>query len=165
MKRNFLALPQLVASLFTFLFSFICLQGFAQEVSKEYDRIGKFDKGVALVWTNKLVGMIKTNGKEIVKPEYEKIGSFGSDNLAFTTKEGKIGIINLEGKVIVPNLYESISQFRGSYAMTKRDGLYGIINRKGKVLVDNKYQKLKLGKYGDVRAVKDGQEILLDIKD
>lgn len=150
-----------------FLLLTICtLQGFAQEISKEYDRIGKFGKGgVALVWKNKLVGMINTSGKELVKPEYEKIGSFGSDNLAFTTMHGKIGIINLQGKVIVQNEYESISQFNGSLAVTKKDGLYGIINKKGKVLVKNEYQKLKVGKYGDVRAVKDGQEVLLDIKD
>jgi hypothetical protein len=147
------------------LLTILSLEGFAQEISKEYDRIGKFDKGVALVWKNKLVGLIKPNGKEIVKPEYEKIGSFGSDNLAFTTKDGKIGIINLEGKVIAPNIYESISPFHGSRAITKKDGLYGIINKQGKVLVENKYQKLKVGKYGDVRAIKDGQEILLDIKD
>lgn len=141
------------------------LQSYAQEISKEYDRIGRFDKGVAYVWKNKLVGLIKPNGKEIVKPEYEKIGSFGSDNLAFTTKDGKIGIINLEGKVIVNNEYESIAPFKGNLAITKKDGLYGVVNKKGKVLVDNKYQKLKVGKYGDVRAVKDGQEVLLDIKD
>ncbi len=148
------------------LLTIFTLQGFAQEISKEYDRIGKFGKGgVALVWKNKLVGLIKSNGKELVKPEYEKIGTFGGDNLAFTTKDGKIGIINLEGKVIVPNEYESISQFNGSLAITKKDGLYGIINKKGKVLVKNEYQKLKVGKYGDVRAVKDGQEVLLDIKD
>ncbi|MEP7237786.1 MAG: WG repeat-containing protein [Ferruginibacter sp.] len=147
------------------LLTIFSLQSFAQETSKGYDRIGRFDHGVALVWKNKLVGMIKINGKEIVKPEYEKIGSFGGDNLAFTTRDGMIGIINLEGKVVVHNIYQSISQFKGSYAITKMDGLYGIINKKGKVLVDNKYQKLKMGKYGDVRAVKDGQEILLDIKD
>jgi hypothetical protein len=147
------------------LLTIFTLPVFAQEISKEYDRIGKFDKGVALVWKNKLVGLIRANGKELVKPEYEKIGSFGSDNLAFTTMDGKIGIINLEGKVIVLNIYQSISQFNGSLAITKKDGLYGIINKKGKVLVENKYQKLKLGKYGDVRAVKDGQEVLLNIKD
>jgi hypothetical protein len=143
------------------MYTFNC---FAQEVSKEYDRIGKFEKGVALVWKDKLIGMIKPNGKEIVKPQYQKIGSFGSDNLAFTKKDGKVGIINLEGKVIAQNVYESIEQFRGSYAITKKDGLYGIINKQGKVLIENKYQKLKMGKYGDVRAVKDGQEVLLDVK-
>ncbi len=83
----------------------------------------------------------------------------------FTTMYGKIGIINLEGKVIVKNEYESISQFSGQLAKTKRDGLYGIINKKGKVLVKNEYQKLTVDKYGGVRAVKDGQEVLLDIKD
>ncbi len=152
--------------MFFLLLTIFTLQASAQEISKEYDKIGKFGKGgVALVWKNKLVGLIKANGKELVKPEYEKIGAFGSDNLAFTTRDGKIGIINLEGKVIVQNEYESISQFHGSLAITKKDGLYGIINKKGKVLVKNEYQKLKVGKYGDVRAVKDGQEILLDIKD
>lgn len=148
------------------LLTLFTLQGFAQEISKEYDRIGKFGRGgVALVWKNKLVGLINKDGKELAKPEYEKIGAFGSDNLAFTTMSGKVGIINLDGKVIVRNDYESISQFNGALAITKKDGLYGIINKKGKVLVKNEYQKLKVGKYGDVRAVKDGQEILLDIKD
>jgi len=141
------------------------LPAFAQEISKEYDRIGNFNsRGVALVWKNKLVGMINKNGKELAKPEYEKIGSFGSDNLAFTTMYGKIGIINLDGKVIVQNEYEHISQFNGQLAVTKKDGLLGIINKKGKVLVKNEYQKLRVDKYGGVRAVKDGQEVLLDIK-
>ena len=147
------------------LLTLFTLQSFAQEVSKAYDRIGKPNRGVALVWKNNLVGMIKASGKEIVKPEYEKIGSFGSDNLAFTTKEGRIGIINLEGKVIVQNDYESISQFKGAYAITKKNGLYGMVNKQGKVVIKNEYEKIKLGKYGDVRAVKEGQEVMLDIKD
>lgn len=151
--------------IFLLLLVLCSIQCLAQEISKEYDRIGKFNNGVAFVWKNKLVGMIRQNGKEIVKPQYEKIGSFGSDNLAFTTLNGKIGMISIEGKVIVQNIYESISSFRGSLAITKKDGLYGIINKKGKVLVENKYQKLKLGNHGDARAVKDGQEVLLDVKD
>ncbi len=147
------------------LLTLCTVQCFAQEISKEYDRIGRFDHGVAFVWKNKLVGLIRQNGKEIVKPEYEKISSFGGDNLAFTTRYGKIGIISIEGKVVVQNIYESIGSFRGSLAITKKDGLYGIINKKGKVLVENKYQKIKIGNHGDVRAVKDGQEVLLDVKD
>ena len=147
------------------LLTLFTIKGFAQEISKEYDRIGKFSHGIALVWKNKLVGVIRQNGKEIVKPEYEKIGSFGSDNLAFTTKDGKVGVLNSEGKVIVPNVYESIAPFKGSYAITKKDGLYGMVNKKGKVVIANEYEKLRLGKAGDVRAVKAGQEVLLNVKD
>lgn len=146
------------------LLVFFSVKAFSQEVSKEYDRIGRFDRGVALVWKNKLVGIIKANGKELVKPEYEKIGSFGGDNLAFTTKEGKIGVISLEGKVIVQNDYESIAPFKGSYAITKKNGLYGMVNKQGKVVIQNEYERIKVGRYGDIRAIKQGQEIMLDIK-
>lgn len=149
-----------------FMLLTICtIQGFAQEVSKEYDRIGKFYNGIALVWKNGKVGLIKQSGKEIVSPEYDKIGSFGNDALAYTTKDGKTGVINTEGKVIVPNLYESIAPFKGSYAITKKEGLYGMVNKQGKVVIENKYEKIKVGRYGDIRAVKEGKEILLDIKD
>jgi len=147
------------------LLALFSVKAYAQEVSKEYDRIGRFERGVALVWKNKLVGMIRSNGKELVKPEYEKIGSFGSDNLAFTTKEGRVGVINLEGKVIVPNDYESIAPFKGAYAITKKNGLYGMVNKQGKVVIKNEYERIKVGKYGDIRAIKQGQEIMLDIKD
>ena len=85
--------------IFLFLTLFT-LQGFAQEVSKEYDKIGKFYHGVAIVWKNGLCGVIKSNGKEIVKPEYEKIRPFGSDGISYTTKEGKTGLLSIEGKVI-----------------------------------------------------------------
>ena len=141
------------------------LQGFAQEVSKQYDRIGKFNRGIALVWKNGKIGLIKQSGKEIVSPEYDKIGTFGNDALAYTTKDGKAGVINMEGKVIVANRYESIGGFKGAYAITKKDGLYGMINKQGKVVIENKYEKIKVGRYGDIRAVKEGQEILIDIKD
>ncbi|HEX2683350.1 MAG TPA: WG repeat-containing protein [Ferruginibacter sp.] len=151
--------------LIVLLVTLFTLQGFSQEVSKQYDRIGKFNRGVAMVWKNGKVGLIKQNGKEIAAPEYDKIGNFGSDALAYTTKDGKIGVINMEGKVIVENSYESIAPYHGSYAITKKDGLYGMINRAGKVVIKNEYQKIRMGRYGDIRAVKDGQEIMLDIKD
>ena len=147
------------------LLTLFTLQGFSQEVSKEYDKIGRFNDGIAFVWKNGKVGLIKQNGKEIASPEYDKIGNFGNDGLAYTTKDGKIGVINKEGKVIVENIYESIAPFKGSYAITKKGGLYGMINRSGKVVIENKYEKIKVGRYGEIRAVKEGSEIMLDIKD
>jgi WG containing repeat len=147
------------------LLTLFTIEGFAQEISKQYDRIGRFSRGVALVWKNGQVGMIKQSGKEIIKPEYDKIGSFGSDAIATTTKEGKIGLINMEGKVIAPNIYESIAPFRGAYAITKKDGLYGMINKQGKVVIKNEYERIRVGRYGDIRATKQGQEIMIDIKD
>jgi hypothetical protein len=33
------------------------------------------------------------------------------------------------------------------------------------VVVENKYSSLKIGGHGEIRAVKDGQEVMLDVKD
>ena len=142
----------------------LTLPGFAQEISKEYDKIGRFYNGVAVVWKNGLCGLILQSGKEIVAPEYAKISPFGRDAVAYTVKDGKTGLINNDGKVIAPNLYESISGFRGSYAVTKKTGLYGMINRQGKVVVENKYESIKIGAHGEIRATKDGKEVMLDVK-
>ena len=52
----------------------------------------------------------------------------------------------MAGKVVVPNTYEYISGFKGSYAITRKNGLAGIINKQGKVLVENKYEKITIGR-------------------
>ena len=146
--------------LFITLFS---LQAFAQE-SKQYDKIGRFSKGLAIVWRAGHCGIITQGGKELVKPEYDKIGTFGNDGLAYTTKEGKVGLMNMEGKVVVPNIYESISRFNGYYAITRKNGLAGMINKQGKILIANEYENIKVGRNGEVRGVKDGRETLMELK-
>lgn len=151
--------------IFLFLFSVIFLNGFSQEVTKQYDKIGKFTKGHAIVWKNGHCGLISQDGKEIIKPSYDKIGAFGNDAIAYTTKDGKMGLINLQGKIIVQNIYEDISGFKGFYAITRKNGLAGIINKSGKVLIDNKYESIKIEKNGVIRGVKDGKALLLDLND
>ncbi|MBK8521066.1 MAG: WG repeat-containing protein [Ferruginibacter sp.] len=147
--------------IFLTLFAF---QGFAQEVSSQYDKIGKFNKGLAIVWKNGHCGILSQDGREIVKPTYDKISSFGNDALAYTTRDGKMGLLNMEGRIIAPNIYESISGFKGSFAITRKNGLAGMINKQGKVLIENKYEKITIGKNNAIRAVKDGQEMMLDVK-
>jgi hypothetical protein len=57
--------------------------------------------------------------------------------------DGLVGLINMQGKVIVPNIYGSISAFNGSFAITRKNGLAGMINKQGKVLIENKYEDIK----------------------
>lgn len=147
------------------LFTTFIIQGFSQEVTKQYDKIGKFKKGTAIVWKSGHCGLINQSGKEIIKPQFDKISLFGNDAIAYTVKDGKVGLINLDGKIIVQNIYDEIGQFNGVYAITRKSGLAGVINKQGKILVENKYEKIKIGKHGDIRAVKNGTEVLLDLKD
>lgn len=122
------------------------------ELSAKYDKIGKFEKGVAIVRKNDMVGVINSEGKEIIKPEYDKISGFGNDGIAYTHKKDLVGLINREGRVIVDNSYDYIGHFKSGNAIVKKNGLAGVINKEGKMIVDMKYNKLSCEEGGVIRA-------------
>lgn len=152
-------------NVFVILLSIITLSVFAQKTSAQYDKIGKFNQGVALVWKNGKVGLITQDGKELIKPQYEAISGFGRDGIAYTTKNGLKGLINMTGKVIVDNIYGDIGSFHGFWAITRKNGLAGMINKQGKVLIPNEYETIKVEKGGIVRAIKSGKEVILNLED
>ena len=138
---------------------------FAQEVTKQYDKIEKFNQGVAVAWENGKCGLVTQDGKEILKPQFDHIGRFGRDGIAYTTKKGLKGLIDMTGRIIVDNIYGDISGFNGPWAITRKNGLAGMINKKGKVLVENKYETIRVEKGGLIRAVISGKEVILNLKD
>lgn len=137
----------------------------AQEVTKQYDKIEKFDQGVAVMWHNGKCGLVSQTGKEIIKPQYDNIGRFGRDGIAYTHKNGLMGLINMTGKVIVDNIYGDIGRFNGPWAITRKNGLAGMINKQGKVLIENKYELIKVEKGGVIRGVIQGKEVLLSVEE
>lgn len=137
----------------------------AQEVTQQYDKIEKFNQGVAVMWKNGKCGLVTQSGKELIKPTYDNIGHFGRDGIAYTTKGGLMGMVNMTGKVIVDNIYGDIGRFNGFYAITRKNGLAGMINKQGKVLIENKYETIRVEKGGIIRAVINGKEVILTLKD
>lgn len=134
----------------------------SKEISGKYDKIGKFEKGVAIVHKNGMVGLINSDGKEIVKPEYEKISGFGNDGIAYSYKKGLVGLINRDGKVIIDNLYDYIGHFKDRFATVKKNGLTGIVDKNGNIVVEIKYDKLKVEAGGIFKATNpDGTEVLV----
>ena len=59
-------------------------------------------------------------------------------------KNGKYGIISLEGKEITPAIYEEIDtlQYKEGELLVKKEGKYGIINLKGYELIENLYDQI-----------------------
>lgn len=134
------------------LLSFDLVMAQSSEISGKYDKIGKFEKGVAIVRLKDKVGVINSDGKEIVKPEYDKISAFGNDGIAYTRKKDLVGLISREGKVIADNQYDYIGHFKSGNAIIKKNGLSGVVNRDGKIIVDLKYNKLSCEENGVIRA-------------
>ncbi|HLP22082.1 MAG TPA: WG repeat-containing protein [Chitinophagales bacterium] len=151
--------------IFGLLLIALSFSAIAQEVTQQYDKIEKFNQGVAIAWKNGKCGLITQDGKEVIKPQYDRISGFGRDGIAYTTKKGLIGLINMTGKVIVDNIYGDIGRFNGPWAITRKNGLAGMINKQGKVLIENKYETIHVEKGGIIRAVIDGKEVILNLKD
>jgi len=149
--------------LFAILLLIMSVVMYAQEVTKQYDKIEKFNQGVAVAWENGKAGLVTQAGKEIIKPQFDQIGRFGRDGIAYTTKKGLKGLIDMTGKVIVDNIYGDIGGFNGPWAITRKNGLAGMINKQGKVLVENKYETIRVEKAGVIRAVIGGKEVLLNL--
>ncbi len=132
------------------------------EVSGNYDKIGKFEHGIAIVHKGGMVGAINSEGKEVIKPEYERLSGFGGDGLSYSYKHGMVGLISKTGKVIIDNQYEYIGHFKDGYATIRKNGLTGIVDRSGKIVVDIKYDKLKCEAGGVFKATNaDGTEVLV----
>lgn len=65
------------------------------------------------------------------------------------SKDGKYGIIDLNGKKITNAIYEEIDtlQYKEGELLVKKDGKYGVINIKGATLVKTNYDKIETDKY------------------
>ena len=146
--------------IFTFLIS-LHAQAQQTEVSGKYDNIGKFYNGIAFVRLNGKVGAINSNGKEVIKPEWDKLTNFGKDGIGFAHKDGLVGLITKDGKIILKPIYERIGNFKYGRATITKNNLVGIVDANGKILIEPKYQKLTIDKGGLIRATENGTEVLL----
>ena len=106
-----------IVSIIAILFSQLILAQ-STEVSGKYDKIGKFVKGIAIVHKNGFVGAINSEGKEIIKPEYERLSGFGDDGISYSYKNGMVGLITKEGQVILDNEYDYIGHFKDGWQLT-----------------------------------------------
>ena len=65
------------------------------------------------------------------------------------SKDGKYGIIDIDGKKITYAIYDEIEtlQFKEGELLVKKDGKYGVINIKGTTLVKTEYDGIESDRY------------------
>ncbi len=64
-------------------------------------------------------------------------------------KDGKYGLLNLEGKEITKAIYEQIDSlpYKEGELLVKQNEKYGVINIKGNVLVESQYDEIQVDEY------------------
>ncbi len=119
---------------------FICITGYNQE-KEEYDSI---------VYNEK---------KEILFKDYENVQAIPIDTNIDSTpyekstleykKEGKYGLLNINGKKITDAIYESINSinYKEGCFLVKQNNLVGVINLNGKTIIETKYETITSDNY------------------
>lgn len=119
---------------------FICIGEYDKE-KKEYDMKAFNDKGEQLFSEYEKIEaiLVETN---IETTPYEK------STLAYR-KDGKYGLINLEGKVITEPIYEEITSmhYKEGTFFVKQEEKVGVINLKGKEVIKPEYETITSDNY------------------
>ena len=83
-------------------------------------------------------------------------------NVLKVKKDGKYGVINLDGKEVVACEYDDITALKGvtNSLVTTKDGKKGLVDNTGSVIIDNNYKDIKAltDRYEDGYVVQDTSE-------
>lgn len=116
------------------------------------------EKDIFFCYNDENVEALNSKGEKLYT-DFEKVEPIKLKNVATTLnyekssfkfeKDGKYGLINLEGKVIAKNEYESIENLglcEGIF-LVKQNGKYGLINVNGKTIIKPNYDNIKSDEY------------------
>lgn len=118
--------------------------------------------GVPFVVEGK-IGLMKGDGKWLLEPNYDELGSFSENGLAPASIDGKYGYINRKGDFVIEPRYTAAFEFSEGMAVVGSNGKFGYINEKGKVVIQPQF--FKAGAFSDGTAIIEdemGQKGLVD---
>lgn len=135
-------------------------------VTCEYDYLGPFSEGLALVTKNDEHAYINDKN-EVVIPytgEYRWMNDF-SDGLAKV--EGynyKQGYIDKTGKLVIPLEYSGTGDFHNGLVLISKDGRYGYIDKTGNIAIPCIYKSAADFKDGMANVMLENDAISINVK-
>ena len=128
-------------------------------INADYDNIviPNPEKAVFVCYEGENTKVLNDNGEKILS-SYENVQPIQLKNVVSDyvyekgvltyTKEGKMGLINFEGKKITKPIYDEISAlpYKEGELLVKQDEKYGVISIKGNELVKLEYNQISTDK-------------------
>lgn len=141
------------------------------EPTLDYDYVGEFREGLAMVCKNQEIGFIDKGGKPVIPfGMYESINRSSmlhmqylfSEGLCAMIKNGKCGFMDRTGKTVIQPEYDDVSWFSEGLAAARKDGKWGFIDKSGVSVIPFEYDFVQLFSEGLVAAQKEGEFGYLD---
>lgn len=116
-------------------------------VQAKYKDISVFPGGLIQVrLRNGKYGFIDKSNHKIASG-FTGVSKLQDENFC-VIKNGKCGLIDIDGRMIVPVEFDEIGVFNDSLFLVRNDLLYGISNNKGEVILPLEYQEIGLPENG-----------------
>ena len=132
----------------------------------DYDILGNFNNGKAVVSKDKKFGIIDTTGQFVLKTSHDFIKSLG--RYYGIQKKDKWTLINSSFETISDNDFESINMLRNKSLLIENDGRYGVMDQELNVIIECLYASISeiddfliiSGEEGDALFDYSGSEII-----
>ena len=130
---------------------------------KNWDAIGEFSDGLALVKENLKWGFIDMQGNKVIDLKFDAASGF-TKGVAIVKLNDTFFLINKKGEPINNIKYEAAGNPDNGTFPVQKDKLAGLIDSKGNTIIDFKYNSIQFMAEDRVWAAKDGKWGLLDNK-
>jgi hypothetical protein len=114
---------------------------YVEVIAPEYDAVGDFKLGIALVEKEGLKGFVDINGGKVTDIKYQEVGEW-IEGLALVKSADLYGYLDRKYDEIVPVIYQEIGAFVGGIAWVKLDGKYGLIEQNGRGITPPRYDSM-----------------------
>ena len=93
---------------------------------------------------NKKWGLIDSEGRVVLKPDYDAIGDFQANGFAVMQRDGGVGLLSEFGREVIPPQYEDIKVLNASLISVRDNGEWKVINLQGQTILPSGYDRLKV---------------------
>lgn len=108
-----------------------------------YDAIGEFKQfGYAVMQYEGKVGLLGSNGRQLLKPRYEDLKVLDSTLIA-VMEESAWMVVNLFGKVVLEKGYSRVKVLRPNFLTYQKEGAWGLTNQFGHKLAEPVYDQIQ----------------------
>lgn len=96
------------------------------------------------VKVNKKWGLIDAGGRIILPPAYDAIGEFKHFGFAAMQRNGKVGLLDEQGKEVVRPVYEDLKMIDSSRVAVMDGGQWMIVDLQGRTVLEKGYERVKV---------------------
>lgn len=87
-------------------------------------------------------GLINGEGKLVIQPRYEAIGDFKLYGYAVMQREGKVGMLDRQGREVVAPQYEDLRVLDSLLVAVMDQGQWMVVNLQGRIILPKGYDRL-----------------------